>query len=285
MPQSGVQTTRAGFVGLGSQGAGMAQRIIEQGVPTTLWARRAESLAPCAGTAAAVASDLVELGHASDVVGICVTDGAAVRDVTLGSRGVLAGMAAGSVLALHSTIGADECAEIADAAEARGVAVIDAPVSGGGAAAAAGRLTVYVGGADAAVARARTVLETYGDPVLHMGALGSGLRTKLLNNALNAAHFALAHDAFALGAALGLDPTTLGEALRNGSGRSFSLEVFAGLRSFAAIADHVGPIMAKDITLFERETAAAPDREVLLESADRFLELLGHPRGVAEAAR
>ena len=272
--------TSAGFIGLGNQGAGMAQRIIEQGVPTTLWARRSESLEPFVGTAT-VAADPFELGRASDVVGICVTDGAAVRDVTLGARGVVAGMADGSVLALHSTIGTDECSEIADAAAARGVHVIDAPVSGGGAAAAEGRLTVYVGGAEPAVARARPILETYGNPVLHMGALGSGLRTKLLNNALNAAHFALAHDAFALGAGFGLDPTALGEALRNGSGRSFSLEVFVGLRSFDAIADHVGPIMSKDIGLFDRETERAPDRAVLLESADRFLELLGHPRDLA----
>jgi len=273
---------RAGFVGLGSQGAGMAQRIIEQGVPTTLWARRAQSLEPFAGTAV-FAADPVELGRASDVVGICVTDGAAVRDVTLGPRGVLAGMAAGSVLALHSTIGTDDCAAIADAAAATGVHVIDAPVSGGGAVAVAGRLTVYVGGADDAVARARPVLATYGDPIFHMGALGSGLRTKLLNNALNAAHFALAHDAFAIGAALGLDPVVLGDALRSGSGRSFSLEVFVGLHSFAgAFADHVGPIMSKDMRLFEQETGPAPDRAVLLASADRFLELLGHPRGLVE---
>ncbi|HEY5173050.1 MAG TPA: NAD(P)-dependent oxidoreductase, partial [Acidimicrobiia bacterium] len=264
-----------------SQGAGMAQRIIEQGLPTTLWARRERSLEPFAGTAA-LAGDPVELGRTSDVVGICVTDGAAVRAVTLGPRGVLAGMAEGSVLAVHSTIGTGECIEIADAAAARGIHVIDAPVSGGGAAAAAGRLTVYVGGTEDAVTRARAVLETFGDPVLHMGALGAGLRTKLLNNALNAAHFALAHDAFAIGTALGLDPATLGEALRNGSGRSFSLEVFVGLRSFDAIADHVGPIMSKDIGLFERETADAPDRTVLLESADRFLALVGHPRGAAE---
>lgn len=275
--------TTAGFIGLGSQGAGMARRIIEQGVPTTLWARRAQSLEPFAGTAA-VAADPVELGRASAVVGICVTDGAAVRDVALGPRGVLAGMADGSVLALHSTIGTDVCAEIADAAGARGVHVIDAPVSGGGAVAAAGRLTVYVGGAADAVDLARPVLETYGDPVLYMGALGSGLRTKLLNNALNAAHFGLAHDALALGEALGLDRATLGEALRNGSGRSFSLEVFVGIGSFDVIADHVGPIMAKDIGLFERETAGSPERTVLLDSADRFLELVGHPRDVAGGA-
>jgi 3-hydroxyisobutyrate dehydrogenase len=248
-----------------------------------LWARRAPSLEAFAGTAA-FAVDPVELGRASDVVGICVTDGAAVRDVTLGPRGVLAGMAEGSVLALHSTIGTDECTAIADAAATRGVHVIDAPVSGGGAVAAQGRLTVYVGGTDDGVARARPVLETYGDPVFHMGPLGSGLRTKLLNNSLNAAHFALAHDAFAVGAALGLDPTSLGDALRSGSGRSFSLEVFVGLRSFGPIADHVGPIMAKDIDLFERETAGVADRAALLETADRFLLLMGHPRPIAEGS-
>ncbi|MGZ6931668.1 MAG: NAD-binding protein [Acidimicrobiia bacterium] len=114
-----------------------------------------------------------------------------------------------------------------------------------------------------------------------MGARGSGLRTKLVNNALNAAHFALAHDAMALGGALGLDPTRLGEALRSGSGRSFSLEVFVALGSFDAIAGHVGPIMAKDVGLFASESRdAADDPGVLLGAADRFLALLDHPRGV-----
>ena len=273
-----VGVTRAGFIGLGSQGAGMARRIIDQGLPTTLWARRPVSLEPFAGRAT-LAPDLITLGRTSDVVGVCVTDGRAVRDVTLGPTGVLAGMESGSVLAVHSTISTDDCIEIARVAEAIGVHVIDAPVSGGGAMADAGRLTVYVGGSDDAIARARPVLETYGDTVLHMGLLGSGLRTKLVNNALNAAHFALAHDALALGAALGLDPALLGDALRSGSGRSFSLEVFVGLGSFVAIADHVGPIMSKDIDLFERESrAAATESGVLLDAADRFLALLDHPR-------
>jgi 3-hydroxyisobutyrate dehydrogenase-like beta-hydroxyacid dehydrogenase len=261
----------------------MAQRMIEEGLPTTVWARRAETLEPFAGRAT-VAADPVALGRASDVVGICVTDGAAVREVTLGPHGVLAGMAAGSVLLVHSTIGVEECEEIAIAAEPYGVHVLDAPVSGGGAAAADGHLTVYVGGPDDAVRTAQPVLGTYGDPVLHMGALGAGLRTKLVNNALVAAHFGLAHDAFALGESLGIDGDQLAAALTSGSGRSFSLEVFAGLRSFAPIADHVGPIMAKDVGLFATETRSdAADREVLLGAADRFLALLGHPRAEGEA--
>jgi 3-hydroxyisobutyrate dehydrogenase-like beta-hydroxyacid dehydrogenase len=119
----GGTVTTAGIVGLGSQGAGMAQRII-------------------------AAPGLAELGDTSDVVGICVTDDAAAREVTLGPTGVRAGMAPGSILTVHSTIGTATCTEVAEAADGHGVAVIDAPVSGGGAAAAAGALTVYVGGSE-----------------------------------------------------------------------------------------------------------------------------------------
>jgi 3-hydroxyisobutyrate dehydrogenase-like beta-hydroxyacid dehydrogenase len=267
----------AGFIGLGSQGGGMARRVIAQGVPTTLWARRASALEPFAG-AASSAADPVELGRSSDVVGICVTDAAAVREVTLGSSGVLAGMRDGTVLALHSTIGTDDCAEIARAAEARGVRVIDAPVSGGGAAAEAGTLTVYVGGENDAVAFARPVLETYGNPVLHMGALGNGLRTKLVNNALHAAHCALAHDAVAIGTELGLDPSVLGAALCSGSARSFSLELFVALGSFDAIAGFVGPLMRKDVALFAKETSGSREQAVVLSPAERYVALLGDAR-------
>ena len=270
--------TRAGFIGLGSQGAGMAQRIMEMGVPMSLWARTPTSLEPFRG-GAALATDPAELGRMSDVVGICVTDGAAVREVTLGPTGVLAGMAPESVLVVHSTIGTDECAELAREAGRGGVQVIDAPVSGGGAAAAAGSLTVYVGGAPSGVDRARPVLETYGNPVLHMGPLGSGLRTKLINNALNAAHFALAHDAMATGKALGLDVGRLGEALKSGSGRSFSLEILVGLGSLDGIAGLMGPLLSKDIGLFRGETrpVAVVETQSLLDAADRFLAIVDLP--------
>jgi 3-hydroxyisobutyrate dehydrogenase-like beta-hydroxyacid dehydrogenase len=253
--------TIAGFIGLGSQGAGMAQRIAGSGVELVLWARRAESLEPFLGRAR-IAATPAELGAACDVIGICVTDGASVREV---ARAVVPAMRADAVLAIHSTIGTDDLFALS------GARVIDAPVSGGGAAAAEGRLTVYVGGDDSAVAYARPVFETYGNPVLHMGALGAGQRTKLINNALNAAQFALAHDAFAVGESLGLDQDLLAEALRTGSGRSFALEVFSMMRTFEPIKGMLGPIMSKDVGLFAREV---PDDDVLLATADRFLELL-----------
>ena len=271
--------TTAGFIGLGSQGAGMAQRIIDEGVPTTLWARNPSSLVAFRGRADCAASP-AELGQLSDVVGVCVTDDDAVREVVLGPTGLLGGMRTGSVLAIHSTIGTATCAEIDEAANGHGVAVIDAPVSGGGAAAAAGSLTVYVGGRQDAVERARPILGTYGDPVLHMGGLGSGLRTKLINNVLNAAQFGLAHDAMVVGEALGLDPGLLGQALTSGSGKSFALEVYVGLGSLDAIAGHLGPLLSKDVGLFGFEALPeeAAERAALLSAADRLLAVLDYPR-------
>jgi 3-hydroxyisobutyrate dehydrogenase len=259
----------------------MAQRIIEEGIATTLWARNPTSLAPFSGRAD-IAVDPADLGRLSDVVGVCVTDDDAVREVVLGRTGVLAGMDAGSVLAIHSTIGTATCAEVDEAAKRHQVIVIDAPVSGGGAAAAAGSLTVYVGGPEEGVERARPVLDTYGDPVLHMGGLGSGLRTKLINNVLNAAQFGLAHDAMVVGEALGLDPQLLGRALTSGSGKSFALDVYVGLGSLDVIAGHLGPLLSKDVGLFSREVLPAESAEqvALLSAADRLLSILDHPRSV-----
>jgi 3-hydroxyisobutyrate dehydrogenase-like beta-hydroxyacid dehydrogenase len=229
---------RAGFVGLGDQGAPMARRIVDAGFPLTVWARRPASLEPFSGTAAAVADDLVALGRQSDVVGVCVVDDEGVRSVVLGPHGLLAGMAPGGIIAVHSTVHPRTCAEVAGQAVGAGVAVLDAPVSGGGRAAAARKLLVLVGGDEDVVGRAMPVLRTYGDPVLHVGPPGSGALAKLINNALMTAQLGLADDGLRLGAALGLDPGTLGAALLQASGASFSLGVRShmpeGLEGFVA---------------------------------------------------
>ena len=131
MTEREAPATRAGFIGLGSQGGPMARRIAEAGLPLTLWARRPESVAPYADTAAVVAASPAALGAASDVVGVCVVADADVEAVLLGPDGVLAGMAPGGVVAVHSTIRPDTCRRLAERAAERGVALVDAPVSGG----------------------------------------------------------------------------------------------------------------------------------------------------------
>ena len=100
----GDGVTRVGFIGLGRQGTPIARRIVEHGHGLTLWARRPESIEPLADTAAVVASTPAEVGAASEIVGICVFTDADVEDVLLGSQGVLAGMAPGGVVAIHSTV-------------------------------------------------------------------------------------------------------------------------------------------------------------------------------------
>jgi 3-hydroxyisobutyrate dehydrogenase-like beta-hydroxyacid dehydrogenase len=226
----------------------MARRIVDGGFPTTLWARRPASLEPFASTPATTAAGLVELGKASDLVGVCVINDDDVRAVLLGPDGILAGMDDGGLVAIHSTVHPDTCHEVADAARSRGVSVIDAPVSGGAMAAAAGTLLVLVGGDNGDVERAHPVLSTYGDPVVHLGPLGSGQLAKVINNALMTAHLGLADDALRLGASLQLDVVALAKALTHGSGASYSLGIRAriagDLSQFSA-----GPLLRKDLDI------------------------------------
>ncbi|MCX5562426.1 NAD(P)-dependent oxidoreductase [Streptomyces sp. NBC_00038] len=238
---------RVGFIGLGSQGAPMARRIIDAGFETTLWARRPATLLPFADTAAKCASSAADLASVSDLVCVCVVDDADVEEVITGSSGVLTGLRRGGVIAVHSTVHPDTCRRLADRARARGVTLIDAPVSGGGPAAAEGRLLVMAGGEQGTVAFCRPVFATYGDPVVHMGPLGTGQLAKLLNNVLFTANLATAADTLALGRDLGVDPAALAAAVTHGS---FALNRVAAVGgTLDRIAAHAGPLLSKDVRL------------------------------------
>ena len=216
---------RVGFVGLGSQGGPMARRIIEDGFPTTLWARRPESLEPYDGTGAAYAADRRALGAASDVLCLCVIGDADVDEVLRGDDGAIAGMAPGGIVMIHSTVHPDTCRRLqADFPELH---FVDAPVSGGGHMAAAKTLLVMVGGDDDVVERCRPVLNTFANPLVHLGGFGAGQAAKLLNNALFTAHLGLAASTFGIAGALGVDLHALTTVLSAGSGRSYAAEVIA----------------------------------------------------------
>ncbi|MET7685279.1 NAD(P)-dependent oxidoreductase [Streptomyces sp. NPDC005423] len=253
---------RVGFIGLGSQGAPMARRIVEAGFATTLWARRAAALAPFADTAVKTADSPAELAAVSDVVCLCVVDDADVEQVTTAADGVLAGLRAGGVVLVHSTVHPDTCRRLAERARAQGVSVLDAPVSGGASAAEKGSLLVLVGGDPEVFAKCRPLLATYGDPVAHLGPTGAGQLAKLLNNLLFTAQLGLAADTLALGTRLGLDREALGRILTRGSARSFALErlVDAG-GGLERLGAHAGGLLAKDVRLFAEiaESAARTD--------------------------
>jgi 3-hydroxyisobutyrate dehydrogenase-like beta-hydroxyacid dehydrogenase len=272
-----VSDTRVGFIGVGSQGGPMARRIVEEGYPLTLWARRPESLEPYADTDARIAATPAELGAASDVVGICVVADADVEDVLLRDDGVLAGMRPGGVIAIHATIHPDTCRHLADRAAERGVAVVDAPVSGGGDVAAAGQLLVMVGGTDAHVARCRAVLETFGDPVLHLGPLGSGQVAKLLNNFVFTAQVAVSLDTYAFAHDLGVDRAALAQVLAHGSGGSKAAGIVAAMHfDITGMAQVAAGLLRKDVglTLDVARSAGAVPPEHLVGLTDHALAAL-----------
>lgn len=271
---------QVGFIGLGSQGAPMARRIVEGGYATTLWARRPASLEPFGDTAAKVAESPAELAAASDLVCLCVVGDADIEEVADGENGLLAGLKPGSVIAVHSTVHPKTCHELAKKADAQGVSVIDAPVSGGAPAAEEGRLLVMVGGDSEVVERCRPVFETYANPVVHLGDLGSGQTTKLLNNLLFTANLGTAASALSLGEALGVLPDRLTEVISRGSGNSFALNVLGGdTGGLDRLAGLAGALLQKDARLVAdlADTATVPGGAVL-DAADATLTVMEHPR-------
>ncbi|BBZ51037.1 NAD(P)-dependent oxidoreductase [Mycobacterium heidelbergense] len=270
---------RVGFIGLGSQGAPMARRIIEGGHETTLWARRPATLEPFADTPAKVAESPAELAAASDLVCLCVVGDADIAEVTGGEDGLLAAMKPGSVIAVHSTVHPNTCQELAKEAAAIGVSVIDAPVSGGGRAASEGRLLVMVGGDAGVVERCRPIFETYADPVVHLGELGSGQTTKLLNNLLFTANLGTAATALSLADALGVSPARLTEVVSRSSGNSFALNALGGVGGLERLAGLAGTLLQKDVRLIVDLAEKAGARAgAVLDAADAALALMDHPR-------
>ena len=276
----GVGLIRVGFIGLGSQGGPMARRIIDAGYATTLWARRPGTLAAFADTSAKVAASPAELAADSDLVCICVVDDAGVDEVVGGEHGVLAGLRDGAVIAVHSTVHPDTCRRLEAEARPHGVGVVDATVSGGGIAAAEGRLLVMVGGEAETVEFCRPVFATYGDPIVHLGPLGSGQLTKLLNNVLFTANLATAADTLALGQSLEVDPGRLAEVISHGTASSFALgRVASAGGTLDRIAAHAGAVLRKDIQLMAALAAAADlSTGIVVTAADAALARMSHPR-------
>ena len=211
-----------GFIGLGSQGAPMARMIGRAGFPLHLWARRRASLEPFEDSGARFAADPAELAAACDLVCLCVRDDADVIGVAR-DGGLIAALRRGAVLVVHSTVHPDTCRELEAEAAPRGIDVLDAPVSGGPGPALEGSLTVMVGGRREAFERCLPVFRSYGDPVVHLGPLGSGQLCKLINNALFTANLKLTSDGLSLAESLGLDGSAFVELVQRSSGASFAL--------------------------------------------------------------
>lgn len=234
-----------GFIGLGSQGAPMAQRMIDAGLPVTLWARRPETLASFTAPGVAMAPTPEALAKKVDYIGICVVDDAGVREIC---DRLIPAMRPGSCIAIHSTVAPSLCQALAEEAAARGIDLIDAPVSGGGPGAAAGTLTVMVGGKKETFERARAVFETFASLIVHLGEVGAGQQAKLINNAMMAANLSIAWSGLQSANVFGLDREAFVELINASSGRSFSFGVAARMPNPKSF-EHGARLLEKDVTL------------------------------------
>lgn len=215
---------RIGFLGLGAIGTPMAARVARR-YPLTVWNRTAARAREFAAAHGATAVDSpAELGAAVDVAITCLPTSAEVEAVIDGERGLLRGLAAGA-LVVDCTSGEPAASRrLAARLAERGVAFVDAPVSGGTNGAEAGTLTVMVGGEADAVARARPVLETFGRTIVHVGPVGAGHALKAVNNALLAANILALGEGLVSLARAGVAPRTALDVLNASSGRSFVSE-------------------------------------------------------------
>ena len=208
--------TLLGFLGLGVMGGPMARNLMKSGYAVTGFdtdPKRMEQLIASGGKAAASSA---EVGRASEIVCLSLPTGDVVREVVLGQAGLAAVMRPKSVILDLSTTEPTVAQDAAAACAERGIAFLDAPVSGGEQGAIDATLSIMVGGDASAFTRCQPVLACMGRSVVHMGGSGLGQATKLINNMIVAAGFTAVCEAWALGAKLGLDVATLHQAIRGG---------------------------------------------------------------------
>lgn len=245
---------RVGFVGAGRMGRPMVGRLVEAGHQVRALGRSEEKRSAINELGAEAVDGIAAVCADAEAVVLCLFTDEQVRQVCL-TDGLVAAMPAGSTLVLHTTGSPSTTEAIAQHAIPHGVAVVDAPVSGGPHNAAAGALTLFVGGADDAVAELRPVLGCYGDPILHVGPLGAGQKVKLVNNALFAAQIGLLSDSVALAGRLGLAESTVLAALPHGSAASRVVDIVAAGGSVASFIETAGQFVGKDVAVIRQITA------------------------------
>ncbi len=218
---------RVGYIGLGDIGAAMAERILQSEHALTVWNRTQSKMTPLLAAGASGATSPSDLAQSSDIVCLCVDSAAAVERLLFESDGVAHAKPKPRLVVDHSTIHPDKAIHFATRLRENGIAMIDAPVSGGAIGARAGVLAVMAGGDAADVVAARPVISCYAARITHMGPSGSGQAAKACNQIINFGTLASIAEALALGAAFGLDIKRLPEALAGGFADSNMLREYA----------------------------------------------------------
>jgi 3-hydroxyisobutyrate dehydrogenase-like beta-hydroxyacid dehydrogenase len=208
---------RVAVVGLGTMGAPMARHALAAGHSVTVHNRTRAREEPLAALGAARADSPGEAAIGADAVLTCVSDGPDLEAVVLGDGGILETIGRGSVLVDCSTVSPSVERRLRELLVARGADLVDAPVSGGSEGAERGTLTVFCGGAEAAVERARPLLQSFSRSITHLGPVGSGQAAKAVNQIFLAGAYAGLGEALVYGQRAGLPMEALVTALQGGA--------------------------------------------------------------------
>lgn len=219
-----MKESNVGVVGLGAMGLPMAKNLLRKGFSVTVFDVRDEPLRALEALGARVARSPRDVAVASSIVLTSLPSSKQVEDVLTGTDGLLDGMAKGGVIVDTSTIDPAMSRKLAEACAKKGIAMIDAPVSGGTVGAEKGTLSIMVGGGKDEVERCMNVLRAIGVNIYHVGDTGSGQIFKLINNMLVAINLVGVSEAFVLGKKAGVNPDLLYSVIKTSAGNSWALE-------------------------------------------------------------
>lgn len=269
---------KVGFIGLGSIGIFMARRLARCGFEVIGCDLSPQMLAAFDEPGSRREADPIATAREAEILGICVRTDEQLEALA-GDGALFAALGAGGIAVIHATVAPGLARRLAGTAESLGVGLVDAGVSPGGPAVGEGRASIFTGGEDAVVARARPYLEALGR-VAHLGPVGRGLEGKLLNNLVSIAGYGLAVSILELGRKLGFEQEELRQALLAGSAQSFALQVAPGLlrptgAGATGTVESLHDLLKKDVDhgaeLFAPED---PALRVMLTSAQAMLDAL-----------
>jgi 3-hydroxyisobutyrate dehydrogenase len=279
---------RIGFVGLGNMGLPMALNLIKAGHQVEGFDVNGTAVAKLRAAGGAALESVKLAASRADVLITMLPSGNEVREVYLGPAGVLESTSPGVLLIDSSTIDVESARLVAAAAQAKGLSMVDAPVSGGVGGAQAATLTFMVGGPEAAFIRAKPVLEGMGKTIVHAGGPGNGQAAKICNNMILGASMIVTAEAFVLAEKLGLEHQKLFDIAAKSSGQSWSMTSYCPVpgpvptspanRDYQA--GFTAAMMLKDLMLAQdaaRATGAATPLGA--EAAALYALYVGHGEG------
>jgi len=271
---------RIGFIGLGNMGLPMAQNLLKAGHGVRGFDLSNAQLDALTASGGEAAANVKAAAAGAEIVITMLPAGAHVREVYLGADGVLAAAGNNALLIDSSTIDVETARVVAAAAGKRGLAMLDAPVSGGVGGAQAGTLTFMVGGADDAFARAKPILEAMGKTIVHAGGAGNGQAAKICNNMILGVSMIAVSEGFVLAEKLGLDAQKLFDIASKSSGQCWSMTAYCPVPGLVPTspanrdytAGFTAAMMLKDLKLAQDAAATAGAKTPLGADAAEIYE-------------